>query len=132
MDYDYHVEMYNDIKDYIATEGIDLSKYEDIEEANEALYDILFEESSITGNGPNDYYASQYACESYLCHNFDLAREACINFCVDAQTLLSHLEKGDLPEYLDCTIRCDLLGEILYQILWEYFNKNESKMQTNN
>lgn len=121
MDYDYRAEMYSDIKDYIATEEIYLSKYEDIEEANEALYDILFEESSITGNGPNDYYASQYACESYLCHNFDLAREACINFCVDAQTLLNHLEKGDLPEYLDCIIRCNLLGEVLWEVLNGYF-----------
>ena len=100
MDYNYYNEMYNDIKDYITLNNINLSKYEDIEKANEELYDILFKESSITGNGSNDYYASQYACESYLCHNFDLAREACINFCVDAQTLLDHLEKGTCPSIL--------------------------------
>lgn len=122
MDYDYRAEMYNDIKNYITLENIDLSKYDSIEEANDELYDILFEESSITGNGPNDYYASQYACESYLCHNFDLVNEACRNFDVSGTVLLEHLKKEDLPEFFDCTIRCYLLGEVLGEVLNGYFS----------
>ena len=127
MDYDYCAEMYNDIKEYITFNNIDLSKYEGIDEAVDDLYDTLFEAEEITGNGPDGYYASQYACESYLCHNFDLAREACINFCVDSETLLYHLEKGDLPEYLDCTIRCDLLGGVLNEVVSEYFENRSNK-----
>ena len=126
MTYNYYDAMCTDIEDYLTLNGIKLSNYESYDEAYNELYDDLFEASEVTGNGPNSFYSNKFACEEYLCHNFDLAREACRDFCVDGDTILNHLEKGTLIQYLDCTIRCYIVGEVLSDILNTYFSDNES------
>ena len=117
--YDYRAEMREDIEKYIEVEGLKLSNYKTRDDAFDDLYDMMWTEDSITGN--TDWYDSEYNCEEYLCHNSNLAIKACIEFCVNAAMLLKHIENKTLMRYLDCTVRCYLLGEVLGVVLDEYF-----------
>lgn len=113
--YEYKTEMATDILDYIDS-NITLEDWEFRTDLEDDLYNELWAENSITGNG-DDYYNTETYCESYLAYNLDLMMEACKEFCVDMKILLQHYHNGDLARYLDCTIRCYLLGEVLHDVL---------------
>ena len=114
---DYRAEMKQDILDYIDS-NITLEDWEFRTDIEDYLYSELWADDSITGNGGN-YYDTEISCESYLAYNLDLIMEACEEFCVDMKILLQHYHDGDLARFLDCTIRCYLLGEVLYNVLNE-------------
>jgi len=116
--YDYRAAMREDIEKYIEVEGLNLTNYKTRDDAFDDLYDIMWTEDSITGN--TDWYDSEYNCEEYLCHNSDLAIEACIEFCIDTAAILKHVKNKTLMRYLDCMVRCYLLGEILGEVLDNY------------
>lgn len=116
--YDYRVAMREDIKNYIEVEEIDFSNYKTRDEAFDEFYDIMWTEDSITGN--TNWYDSEYNCEEYLCHNNDLAIEACVAFCIGAAEILKHVKNKTLMRFLDCTVRCYLLGEVLGEVLDNY------------
>lgn len=115
--YNYRIEMASDILDYI-NRNITLDNWEFRDDLEDYLYNEMWVNNYITGNGGN-YYDTEISCESYLAYNLDLMMEACEEFCVDMKTLLQHYHDDDLARYLDCTIRCYLLGEILYDVLNE-------------
>lgn len=117
MKYDYRTEMATDILDYINC-NITLEDWKSRDVFEDYLYNDLWTDNSITGNGGN-YYNIEFCCEDYLAYNFDLMMEACEEFCVDMKNLLQHYHDGDLARYLDCTIRCYLLGEVLHTVLDE-------------
>lgn len=74
------------------------------------LYDELIEEDGITGNASGSYDFNYWLAEENLCHNLDLLAEACREFG----------GKPDLddPEGCDVTIRCYLLGDCLWSVLY--------------
>ena len=115
--YNYRIEMKQDILDYI-NRNITLEDWEFRTDLEDDLYSELWANDSITGNG-GKYYDTESYCESCLAYNLDLMMEACEEFCVDMKTLLQYYHDGDLARFLDCTIRCYLLGEVLYDVLNE-------------
>lgn len=122
--YNYLEAITNDIECWMDKDGdsFDISQFEDREEAAEFLHDELWGEDSITGNGP-DGYDSENACEEYLCHNIDLIIDACDTFGIDYTDLRMRYKKGTFAVYLDCTIRCYLLGQAIDKALeiWESY-----------
>lgn len=107
--YDYREAVRKDILEYLREYGHDydgLSR----EDAEETLYDTLWVEDSVTGNGSGSYTFNTNKAEEYLCGNWDLIQEIVDEFDID-------MRKG--PEYIDVSIRCYLLGEELNDALNE-------------
>lgn len=108
--YNYMEAMKEDIKSYINNE-ITLSDYLNREELEEELYDILFVEDSVTGNGSGSYTFDTYKAEENICHNLDLLADAMESFCCEENPA----EK--CAEWCDVTIRCYLLNVALMKTL---------------
>ena len=121
MNYNYRIEMKQDILYYI-NRNITLEDWEFRDDLEDYLYNELWADDSITGNGGN-YYSLEFICNNCLAYNLELIMEACEEFCVDMKTLLQHYHDGDLARHLDCTIRCYLLGEVLYDVLNEIWKE---------
>ena len=117
--YEYRTEMATDILWYIDA-NITLEDWEFRTDLEDYLYDELWTEDDITGNGP-DGYASEEECEEYLCHNLNLLFDALFEFGELEESLLDNLHKHykekNLARWADCTIRCYLLGEVLHNVL---------------
>ena len=132
--YNYWKKVANDGECWMDRDGdpFDISQFSNREEAADWLFDELYAEDSITGNG-GGFYDSESNCEEYLCHNIDLAFQACDEFCIGFKTLRSEYCKNTLARYLDCVIRCYVLMTAIYDALkiWESYgfkygeNKNE-------
>ena len=126
--YDYYIEVANDIECWMDKDGdpFDLSQFEDREEAAEFLYDELWAEDAITGNGP-DWYASEEECEEFICHNLNLLFDALFEFGELEESLLDNLHKHykekNLARWADCTIRCYVLNNAIEGALitWERY-----------
>lgn len=122
--YDYREAMIKDIKKYIKDnpqEWVDPFITDDIQNY---WYDLLWSEDCITGNGTM-WYTSEEKCEEMLAHNINLAFEACEEFMIDMKTLFKAAAEGNAARYIDCTIRCYLLGECLEKALEELQNDSE-------
>lgn len=103
MKYDYFETIKEDIREYL--------KNTDERDFN-ILYDEMFVDDSITGNGSGSYTFSTWQAEENLNHNLDLLKEALQEFGSD----LNYMEN---PEGCDVTIRCYLLGQALQEVLEE-------------
>ena len=123
--YNYRRAITDDIKDWIVNDT-DLMEEglnpEDTEIAN-WIYDEVFGEDSITGNGVY-YYGTEEFCSECLSDNFDLLYEAAREYCIDdnINILIDHYKDKDLARYFDCTIRCYLLSECIEIALKELTN----------
>lgn len=121
--YDYRRAITDDIKDWIVNEtdipeeGIIEGKDDDI---YNWIYDEIFDEDGVTGNGTY-YYGTEEMCSEYLSGNYDLLYEAAHEFAIDDEVnvLIKHYEDKDLARYFDCTIRCYLLMDCIYQAIEE-------------
>lgn len=111
--YNYHANVKNDILSVIADRDIVVTA-ENKADIFEALYDDLFIDDSVTGNGSGSYTFNAYEAEENICHNTDLLREACEEF---GGNLGEWFERG--AEYCDVSIRCYLLSECLFSALEE-------------
>lgn len=122
--YDYLQTVTDDVKDYIIN-NIVLSDYEDYEDLEEYLNDVLWSEDRVTGNASGSYTFSRWEAEENLIHNFDLYIEALLEFgytdlaCVDFDA-----------ERADVTIRCYLLSQAIANALEDldieiYFENSE-------
>lgn len=112
--YDYREAMKEDIKEYLKNDA-ELSANDIIymsDNTRDSLYDDLFVEDSVTGNGSGSYTFNSYKASEYVKDNMDLCREALKEFCVDGETIAEKFLEEDW-EYFDVTIRCYLLGECL-------------------
>ena len=120
--YDYRNEITKNIKSWIAdnTDFLEEKPEEDHDELSSWLYDELFIEDEITGNGTY-FYDSEDNCSEYLSDNFDLVYEAMREYCIndDINILIKQYENKSLARYFDCTIRCYLLGECIEKALEE-------------
>lgn len=92
------------------------------------LYDDLWAEDEITGNGSN-WYDSEHQCEEYICHNLDLLFEALYEFGELGTFLIEKVKKyhdeKSIARWADCTIRCYLLHECLAAVLHEILPNDE-------
>ena len=122
MKYDYIKEMLEDVKNYIE-ENKDNESYDfnNREELESLLYDDLWIDDSVTGNGSGSYTFSTYQAEENISHNMDLLKEACQEFGSDPFELLENPEKADV------TIRCYLLGQVISMALDEILNGKTKK-----
>lgn len=92
----------------------------DITAGYDAIYDQLWVEDSVTGNGSGSYTFNTWDAEEYLCHNMELLKEVVREFDINVRDML---ERG--AEYMDVSIRCYLLGQVLAEVLEEMQNENE-------
>jgi len=115
MRYNYLESIKEDIKNYIE-ENKDNESYnfDNIEELKELLYDDLWIEDSVTGNGTGSYYCNRYKAREALQGNEGLLIEALETFGNDAESYKRSLID---PEFADVTIRCYLLGEAIDEVI---------------
>ncbi len=123
MAYDYREAMEQDIREWI-TENSEFIEdnvdepYENKNEVEEFLYDTLWTEDSVTGNASGSYTFNRAQAGEYVRDNLALAIEALNEFGYDMDTLAEKVEDEDW-EYLDVTIRCYLLGEMIAKVVEE-------------
>lgn len=114
--YNYYEAVKEDVKNYIENE-VDIAEAlleaGDIETLKEKLYDDLWIEDSVTGNGSGSYTFNTYEAEENLCHNMELLKEALEEFGCG----IEYLEKG--AEACDVTIRCYLLSGAISEVFEE-------------
>lgn len=106
MIYNYVESLRNDIKEYI-----DENKEYLEGKSFEQIYNILFVEDSVTGNGSGSYTFSRQEAGGNLVGNFDLLYDALEYFVGN----IEDLKKGE--EFCDVTIRCYLLHSVLVEVL---------------
>lgn len=118
--------MAGDIRDYIEREfGVAiLGTCMTREDAYNKLYDELCVNDSVTGNASGSYTFNAYTAGEYLAGNWDLLLEALEEFYGNKDDICA-IEKGE--EWCDVTIRCYLLGEVLAEVLDEYFEDDEEE-----
>ena len=109
--YDYRSVVKSDVIDYIQNHDIVVTS-SNKDELQGSLYDELFIDDSVTGNGSGSYTFNAWQAEENLCHNMDLLKEALDEFGSDYSIL-------DSAESCDVTIRCYLLAEAISEALDE-------------
>lgn len=115
--YNYMEEMKTAINDLINWNEYD----EEIINDEEALYDALWIDDYVTGNGSGSYTFNRAKAKEYVLQNFDLVKEMADYFCLD-NTEVSERMFNDDWEWLDVSIRCYLLGEAISEVMEERNN----------
>lgn len=112
MKYNYREAVKDDVLEYINNE-INFEDFDTLEDLEEHLNDVLFNEDSVTGNASGSYTFNTYEAEENICHNFDLLADALDEFGGGCDILRGGAEAADV------TIRCYLLGECIADALGE-------------
>ena len=119
--YDYLSAVWNDVKNYIE-ENINREDWQypgaryDLQDK---LYEDLWAEDSVTGNGSGSYTFNRWVAEEYLCHNLDLLGQALEEFGCGPDYMMT-----EGPEACDVTVRCFVLGEAIDGLLESLERKN--------
>lgn len=113
--YDYREEMKKDIKEYIE-ENKDNYDFSDRDSVESELYDDMFVDDSVTGNGSGSYTFNAQEAKDNI--DLDLLADACDEFGGGEDIL----RKG--WEAMDVTIRCYLLSECLSDVLNELYEED--------
>ena len=111
-EYNYLEAVKEDVLNYIEDE-VSFEDFEDRDELEEHLNDVLWTEDSVTGNASGSYYCNTWKSADALAHNWDLLEEALENFGDDSNPI----EEGE--EWCDVTIRCYLLPTAISEVLDE-------------
>jgi hypothetical protein len=114
--YDYREQMKADVKDYIE-ENIGFIDYEDLDELKEKLQDDLWTEDNVTGNASGSYTFNRAEAKENVIDNLDLLKEACEEF--DCKNEFADKFFDEEWEWMDVTIRCYLLSEIIETVVEE-------------
>lgn len=125
MNYNYLEAMVEDITEWMEYNNFDLSEYSDLDEAREYLYDELWAEDDVTGNGETGY-GTRVDYENYLSHNWDALIDAIDNFYIDTNDIINLLEKHDVVailKYCDTLIRLNTLNMAIDTALDDWINK---------
>ena len=115
MAYNYLEELKSDVRNYIKEVASDYMDCEDMDELRDELYDNLWDEDSVTGNGSGSYTFNREKAKEYVSDNMDLMVEAYKEFD-SIESLVDDLEALDF-ETIDVTIRCYLLSQALDEVL---------------
>lgn len=110
--YDYREAVCADIEQYLrdtwSKELFEIAfQTRDYDDVVEELYEDLWVEDSVTGNGSGSYTFDRDLAMEYLSQNFDLLAEAVQEFGGNVDVI------KDGPEVCDVTIRCYLLRECI-------------------
>lgn len=102
--YDY----YTAVKEDAITAIIENVNWNGVEylEDEDKIYDDLWIDDGVTGNGSGSYTFSTWEAEENVCHNLDLLGEALSEFGCDGREMNG-------AEWADVTIRCYVLGQII-------------------
>lgn len=124
MKYNYLENVKEDVKNYIE-ENKDNESYNfnDEEELKQLLFDDLWIDDSVTGNGSGSYYFNSYKARESVQGNEDLLIEALEEFGNDAE---SYKRSMIDPEFADVTIRCYLLSQAIDEVLEEIKNTTKT------
>lgn len=114
--YDYRNAVLEDVREAIKSNDMFRPESgESMEDFIERVYDDLWVDDGVTGNGSGSYTFNTWQAEENLCHILDLLKEAIADFGGEANIL-------DDAEGCDVTIRYYLLGEAVSEVvgdLWE-------------
>lgn len=121
MRYDYYEAVKGDIKNYLQ-ENYTMEEVKEFKEDSSELYDTLFIEDAITGNASGSYTCNTWEAEENISHNWDLIKEALEEF---GEADVNIVEKG--AEWVDVSIRCYVLGQVLEDAISEYLEKEEEE-----
>ena len=114
MAYNYLEELKSDVRTYIKEVASDYMDCEDMDELRDSLYDNLWDEDSVTGNGSGSYTFNREKAKEYVSDNMDLMVEAYKDLD-SIESLVDDLEALDF-ETIDVTIRCYLLSQALDEV----------------
>lgn len=111
---EYIEQMRDDIIEYVKDNDIELFDEDGNvdEDAKDKLYDDLWIEDSVTGNGSGSYTFSSAKAHENIIGAEDVIREMCEEWDIDRGDLADHFLKEDW-EWFDVSIRCYLLGGAL-------------------
>lgn len=128
MKYDYLKNIKEDVKNYIEENKENESyNFNDKEEVKQLLYDDLWIDDSVTGNGSGSYYCNSYDARESLQGNEELLIEALEEFGNDAESYKRSLTD---PEFADVTIRCYLLSQAIDEVVEEMTTeKNKTRIK---
>ena len=114
--YDYRNAVLEDVKQYIENE-CDPEEMKELgrDRFEQELYDTLWCDDSVTGNGSGSYTFNAWQAEENLAHNWSLMVEAAEEFGMEEPVIEDGWLHG--PEYWDVTIRCYLLAEAIARAL---------------
>ena len=115
MAYNYLEELKSDVRNYIKEVASDYMDCEDMDELRDSLYDNLWDEDSVTGNGSGSYTFNREEAKKYVSDNLDLMVEAYKDLD-SIESLVDDLEALDF-ETIDVTIRCYMLSQALDEVL---------------
>ena len=114
--YDYREAMADDIKNAIEGNGEFWGLAEmTAEEAGELLTDNLWTNDAVPGNGSGSYTFNRALAKEYVLDNMELCVEAFKEFCAVEQ-FAEKIASEDW-EFLDVTIRCYLLPEMVEYVV---------------
>lgn len=121
--YNYYESVKEDVEMYIR-ENIVLSEYEDREELEEKLNELLWEEDSVTGNASGSYTMNRNLAMECVIGNLDILEEALNEYEVSREAVGERFLNQDW-EYFDVTIRCYMLSTAISEVLDEIYEEEE-------
>ena len=114
--YNYREQMEADVKNYLE-ENIGFIDYENLDELKEKLQDNLWTEDNVTGNTSGSYTFNRAEAKENVIDNLDLLKDACEEF--DCKNEFADKFFNGEWEWMDVTIRCYLLSEIIETVVEE-------------
>ena len=118
--YDYYKAVKEDAINAII-EGVNWNGVEYLEDEDK-IYDDLWIDDCVTGNGSGSYTFSTWEAEENVCHNLDLLGEALSEFGCDGREMNG-------AEWADVTIRCYLLGQVIGDAIEEARERIEEEAE---
>lgn len=123
---DYYEQVKND-----AIEAIDEqfdNGYWDEDTEWDVVYDNLFVDDSVTGNGSGSYTFNAFKARENVSEAIfdDRIVRALDNICCDAEQIMDYVRNND-PESIDVCIRCAMLDEV-YDEIERYFSDRQSQL----
>lgn len=109
--YDYIEALVEDIKNYLEENDINKNGVDE-----EKLYDELFTEDSVTGNGSGSYTFSSEQAKQNLIGNEDLIRDMIKDGFATKDGVMDWFMDEDY-EALDVAVRCYLLDQAISEVL---------------
>lgn len=124
---DYYEEVKND-----AIEAIDEqfdNGYWDEDTEWDVVYDNLFVDDSVTGNGSGSYTFNAFKARENVSEAIfdDRIIRALDNIGCDAEHIMNYIREND-PESIDVCIRCAMLDEV-YDEIEKHFSDRQSQLQ---
>ena len=112
--YNYLEEMKSNIHDVLNWNKYD----EEITNDETALYDALWCDDYITGNGSGSYTFNREQAKAYVLDNTGLLKEMADEFGFEHEEIADKIIDEEW-EWLDVSIRCYLLGEAVAEVIAE-------------